>query len=111
MPPDSQELCRNTSLLPLHARYQGLVRVASPPRHVPRLGPDSENDMVVDGVRILGQRYEVQHVVGEGAYGLVMKCRVVGGGGGDDRHVAIKSFKIEVGRHRRERQEAWAFSG
>ena len=49
--------------------------------------------MTVDGVRILGGKYEVQHVVGEGAYGLVMKCKLADGSG---KHVAIKSFKIEV---------------
>ncbi|GAX75406.1 hypothetical protein CEUSTIGMA_g2850.t1 [Chlamydomonas eustigma] len=55
-------------------------------------GLHAENDMIVDGVRVLGRKYVVQHVVGEGAYGLVMKCEVLGGGG---KHVAIKSFKIE----------------
>ena len=66
---------------------------SSPPRHMTSTGgASSRNDVVVDGVRILGEKYEVQHVVGEGAYGLVMKCQVIGGG----KHVAIKSFKIEV---------------
>ena len=57
------------------------------------IGPGAENDVVMDGVRVLGRKYEVQHVVGEGAYGLVMKCQVIGGNG---KHVAVKSFKIEV---------------
>ncbi len=49
--------------------------------------------MTVAGVRILGRKYEVQHVVGEGAYGVVMKCKVADQ---SDKLVAIKSFKIEV---------------
>lgn len=36
----------------------------------------------------------MQHVVGEGAYGLVMKCRVRGSD--PERFVACKEFKIEV---------------
>ena len=77
---------------------QGFVRQTSPPKAphyggAPEEGPGSENDVVIDGMRVLGRKYEVQHVVGEGAYGLVMKCQVIGGSG---KHVAIKSFKIEV---------------
>eukprot|EP00798_Chlamydomonas_sp_ICE-L_P007666 gene7666-822_t len=49
------------------------------------------NDQVVDGIRLLGQKYEVQQLVGEGAYGMVTKCKVQG----TDRYVAIKEFKIE----------------
>ena len=79
--------------LPFRDPAQGFVRSSSPPRHLTSIGGVSScNDVVVDGVRILGEKYVVQHVVGEGAYGLVMKCQVVGGG----KHVAIKSFKIEA---------------
>ncbi|KAG1672523.1 hypothetical protein FOA52_002832 [Chlamydomonas sp. UWO 241] len=56
--------------------------------------PTERNDVTVGGVRILGGKYEVNHVVGEGAYGLVMKCTLSDGSG---RSVAIKSFKIEDG--------------
>lgn len=50
------------------------------------------NDMMVNGVRVLGQKYQVECVVGEGAYGMVMRCRKI-----DDLSivVAIKAFKIE----------------
>jgi len=41
--------------------------------------------------RVLSQRYEVLKIVGEGAYGLVMKCRRRK----DNQYVAIKEFKIE----------------
>lgn len=45
------------------------------------------------GVRVLAGKYEVQHVVGEGAYGMVMKCKVRGT---EPIHwVAIKEFKID----------------
>lgn len=37
---------------------------------------------------------QVQHVVGEGAYGLVMKCKVHGSD--PPRFVAVKEFKISV---------------
>ena len=53
-----------------------------------------QNDVVDNGVRLLGRKYESQHVVGEGAYGMVIKCRVRGNPG---QIVAIKEFKIEVG--------------
>eukprot|EP00798_Chlamydomonas_sp_ICE-L_P013884 gene13884-19810_t len=49
------------------------------------------NDTIQNGMRILGQKYEVQHLVGEGAYGMVTKCKIQG----TDRYVAIKEFKIE----------------
>ncbi len=38
------------------------------------------------------QKYEVLDVVGEGAYGMVMKCRVRGSN--PERWVAVKEFKI-----------------
>lgn len=43
-----------------------------------------------DELRRLHQRYEVLNVVGEGAYGLVMRCTEKGTG----RQVAIKEFKV-----------------
>ncbi|GLC35942.1 hypothetical protein PLESTB_000521600 [Pleodorina starrii] len=45
------------------------------------------------GVRVLAGKYEVQHVVGEGAYGMVMKCKVRGTE--PVQWVAIKEFKID----------------
>ncbi|KXZ56384.1 hypothetical protein GPECTOR_1g340 [Gonium pectorale] len=45
------------------------------------------------GVRVLAGKYEVQHVVGEGAYGMVMKCKVRGTE--PPTWVAIKEFKID----------------
>ncbi|MEW5303357.1 MAG: hypothetical protein WDW36_006058 [Sanguina aurantia] len=62
-------------------------------------GAPHVNDVIEgDGVRLLGQKYEVLHIVGEGAYGLVMKCRIRGHasvGTDEERFVAIKEFKIE----------------
>ncbi|GFR41400.1 hypothetical protein Agub_g2079 [Astrephomene gubernaculifera] len=45
------------------------------------------------GVRVLAGKYEVQHVVGEGAYGMVMKCKIRGTD--PVQWVAIKEFKID----------------
>jgi len=54
--------------------------------------PPSVNDTISeDGTRLLGGKYEVQHVVGEGAYGLVMKCKVHRTD--PPVHVAVKEFK------------------
>eukprot|EP00892_Ulva_mutabilis_P001742 jgi/Ulvmu1/11569/UM079_0012.1 len=52
--------------------------------------PD-ENDLVENGRRVLGKRYVVEKVVGEGAYGIVMKCHLLHY---PSRHVAVKVFKI-----------------
>ncbi|KAL0020352.1 hypothetical protein WJX79_002060 [Trebouxia sp. C0005] len=43
------------------------------------------------GFILLSPKYEIIEIIGEGAYGLVMKCRVVG----TLTTVAIKEFKIE----------------
>ena len=50
-----------------------------------------ENDYVANGVRILGGKYHVERMVGEGAYGKVMRCRAEGVSG---QEVAVKEFKI-----------------
>jgi hypothetical protein len=50
-----------------------------------------ENDCTNDGVRILGRRYHVEKLVGEGAYGKVMRCSDAKEPG---RLVAVKEFKI-----------------
>ncbi|QDZ19716.1 dual specificity protein kinase [Chloropicon primus] len=49
-------------------------------------------DVVVGGKRILNGKYEVLQIVGEGAYGMVMRCRMKGTG----NFVAIKEFKISA---------------
>ena len=49
-------------------------------------------DVVVGGKRILNGKYEVLQIVGEGAYGMVMRCRMKGTGS----YVAIKEFKISA---------------
>ena len=46
-------------------------------------------------MRLLHGKYEVMKVVGEGAYGMVSKCRVRGAGN-TKAVVAIKEFKVEV---------------
>ncbi|DBB05721.1 TPA: hypothetical protein ACH3X1_012322 [Trebouxia sp. C0004] len=43
------------------------------------------------GFILLSPKYEIMEIIGEGAYGLVMKCRVVG----TQATVAVKEFKIE----------------
>ena len=53
---------------------------------------EHENDHIVDGVRVLGGKYHVEKLVGEGAYGRVMRCSVAGGAPG--ARVAVKEFKI-----------------
>lgn len=55
--------------------------------------PNPKDTMEPGGVRVLNGKYEVQHVVGEGAYGMVMKCKVRGTE--PVQWVAIKEFKIE----------------
>jgi hypothetical protein len=50
-----------------------------------------ENDCMRGGVRILGRRYHVEKLVGEGAYGKVMRCSVAHKPG---KLVAVKEFKI-----------------
>jgi tRNA A-37 threonylcarbamoyl transferase component Bud32 len=71
--------------------------VTSPMEEEEEVGPQGLSPEVGDVVdpetrtRVLAQRYEVQKVVGEGAYGLVMKCKMRG----SDTYVAIKEFKIE----------------
>lgn len=55
---------------------------------------NSSSDVFQGGFRVLGGKYEVLKVVGEGAYGLVMKCRVRED---PSSFVAIKEFKLEEG--------------
>ncbi len=55
--------------------------------------PNPKDTMEPGGVRVLNGKYEVQHMVGEGAYGMVMKCKVRGTE--PVQWVAIKEFKIE----------------
>ena len=50
-----------------------------------------ENDHVENGMRVLGRVYHVEAMVGEGAYGKVMRCRIAGRPG---EEVAVKEFKI-----------------
>jgi hypothetical protein len=57
-------------------------------------GPEEVNDVQENGTRVLGQKYEVLEVVGEGAYGRVMRCRLRGAD--PERFVAVKEFKITV---------------
>ncbi len=49
-------------------------------------------DVVVGGKRVLNGKYEVIQIVGEGAYGMVMRCRQKG----TNKFVAIKEFKISA---------------
>ncbi|KAL6762900.1 kinase-like domain-containing protein [Haematococcus lacustris] len=72
------------------------VKLSIKPADVParRAVPPSDNDIIEsNGMRLLGTKYEVQHMVGEGAYGKVMKCRVRGSS--PEQWVAVKEFKIE----------------
>ncbi|GFH27189.1 protein kinase domain-containing protein [Haematococcus lacustris] len=72
------------------------VKLSIKPADVParRPVPPSDNDIIEsNGMRLLGTKYEVQHMVGEGAYGKVMKCRVRGSS--PEQWVAVKEFKIE----------------
>lgn len=55
--------------------------------------PIEENDLVVDGTRVLNQTYEVQASVGQGVDGMVLRCGVRGH---RDQVVAVKEFMNEV---------------
>jgi Protein kinase domain len=55
------------------------------------IAEDHENDCVIGGVRVLNKKYHVEKMVGEGAYGKVLRCSVAGAPG---ELVAVKAFKI-----------------
>ncbi|KAG1663157.1 hypothetical protein FOA52_006054 [Chlamydomonas sp. UWO 241] len=70
-----------------------------PPSASPSLAPPPADDVTVGGMRVLGGKYIVERVVGEGSYGSVMKCRVKGAEAADGRPtwVAVKTYKAEKG--------------